>query len=27
VSTWTGIPVDKVSSDEGSRLIGLENLA
>lgn len=24
VSTWTGIPVDKVSSDEGSRLIGLE---
>lgn len=24
VSTWTGVPVDKVSSDEGARLIQLE---
>ncbi|CAE8632920.1 unnamed protein product [Polarella glacialis] len=24
VSTWTGVPVDKVSSDEGGRLVALE---
>lgn len=26
VSTWTGVPVDKVSSDESARLVQLENV-